>query len=156
MPCPTCSHALAAVGHGTFHCPHCGTLKVHDAVHVPALASRLRPGSGGTPMGETRHTPGPWIVDSNALFPEGSVAEGRGPKTICRMGGGNDDFTDDLNGDTTQADANRANALLIAAAPAYAVAWSLVPDEIKGRIFALCAPAAGWVEAAIRKATDPT
>lgn len=46
-----------------------------------------------------------------------------------------------------------ADAQLIAAAPAYALAWSLVPDNIKGRIFdALHKPDSGWVADAITRA----
>lgn len=44
-----------------------------------------------------------------------------------------------------------ANAKLILAAPAFALAWELVPQEIKDKIFdALHKPDTEWVEQAIR------
>lgn len=46
-----------------------------------------------------------------------------------------------------------ANANLIVAAPAYQIAWDLVPEDIKGRIFdVLHRPDMDWVEKAITKA----
>lgn len=46
-----------------------------------------------------------------------------------------------------------ANARLIASAPAYALAWSMVPDEVQQRIFdALHKPDTSWVEGAIAQA----
>jgi hypothetical protein len=47
-------------------------------------------------------------------------------------------------------------AELIAAAPAFAVAWELVPEEIRQRIFdALHKPDTEWVEKAIAAAISP-
>lgn len=45
MSCPTCDHTLFGIGHGTFHCPRCGTL-VGDhfggGAFVPLLVDRCR------------------------------------------------------------------------------------------------------------------
>jgi hypothetical protein len=42
MACPTCSHTIQGCGYGIFHCPRCGTMKIHDAVYVPALVARAK------------------------------------------------------------------------------------------------------------------
>lgn len=48
--------------------------------------------------------------------------------------------------------AAEVEAVLIRAAPAYEIAWSMVPKEIKDRIFdALHKPDTEWVEDAIHK-----
>lgn len=89
-------------------------------------------------MSESRHTPGPWRVDE----PQLRLLDGRG-RPIALL--------------TSNAAPVRgmvvANAHLLAAAPAYALAWSMVPDEIQQRIFnALHKPDTGWVEDAIENA----
>lgn len=96
-------------------------------------------------MSETKHTPGPWragFADEKARATEMIVraeqVDGQPYVAVCRCNFGGIDI--------------EANALLIAAAPAYQMAWLLVPDDIKGRIFdSLYKPDTEWVEAAIAK-----
>jgi hypothetical protein len=108
--------------------------------------------------GEAKHTPGPWRVDvTNCLgaygvwtdYPTHSGHDGAGYSTqVCSVITGSFKLEDS----TTRAERN-GNARLIAAAPAYAKAWSLVPDDIKQRIYdVLHQPAWEWVADSIAKA----
>ena len=95
------------------------------------------------------HTPGPWIFDRNSDVEFNVIADtGRSWKWVATT-------TADGEGSTAIiAEEAEANARLIAAAPAFALAWSMVPDEIRQRIFdALHKPDTEWAEAAIAKAT---
>ena len=50
MACPTCSHAMASVGSGIFHCGRCGTLigcYSDGSAVVPKLVERCREFSAG-------------------------------------------------------------------------------------------------------------
>lgn len=91
-------------------------------------------------MSEAKHTPGPWVATGGytptvtagdvLIAVPGARADSLGGRTLAELG---------------------ANAELIAAAPAFAAAWRLVPEDIRERIFdALYTPATGWVEKAIR------
>jgi tRNA(Ile2) C34 agmatinyltransferase TiaS len=42
VSCPTCSHTMAGLGYGNFHCARCGTVLSNGAIYVPALVSRCR------------------------------------------------------------------------------------------------------------------
>lgn len=43
MPCTTCEHTMNGIGHATYHCPRCGTVRNPDgSVFVPALINRCR------------------------------------------------------------------------------------------------------------------
>lgn len=99
---------------------------------------------------DQKPTPGPWRVNDDAaiavvsprygdVLPDGAIYL---PVPICRVGEGH-------NRPVAEA---LANARLIAAAPAFALAWELVPDEIRERIFdSLHKPDTDWVERAIRE-----
>lgn len=83
-------------------------------------------------MTTPKHTPGPWRIKDDP-YPHIRSSDG------CVWA---DDYKPE------------ANAVLMIAAPAYFVAWSMVPEEIKQRIFdALHSPESAWVEQAIAKAT---
>jgi phosphoserine aminotransferase len=87
---------------------------------------------------ETMNTLGPWRINDN----------GDGTSLIDAKGGA------DI-ADTRAASNEQAIARLIAASPAFAKAWSLVPREIREKIFdVLHTPEDEWVEAAIRAATE--
>lgn len=89
-----------------------------------------------------KHTPGPWDVDQDGV----TIIHHETITYVAdlRLGGDSGDVFDDEA---------RANARLIAAAPAFAKAWVMVPEEIKQRIFdALHCPDTEWVESAIAKA----
>lgn len=123
-------------------------------------------------MSEAKHTHGPWEVGEkfalNSLFPDDKdvtkiiwIEPEQEPCSAC----GNPRKKTKLERTFLVAHlfdgslpglkkAAKANARLIAAAPAFAKAWSLVPQEIQQRIFdALHTPETEWVEAAIAKAT---
>lgn len=91
-----------------------------------------------------KHTEGPWVIENGELIAVGP--SGKGAAVLGEIYGA-DEYP------CTEEDIDeecKANGFLVAAAPAYAMAWSLVPDEIKQRIFdALHKPDTGWVEAAI-------
>ena len=89
------------------------------------------------------HTPGPWGGGGGRGMPV--VAKCKGiPSEIATV--------HDVNGRVPD-DEVVANVLLIRAAPAYALAWSMVPDDVKRRIFdALHKPDTAWVEEAITRA----
>lgn len=48
MPCPTCDYTMQGIGHHSFWCPRCGTLKAEDPglgtdlVERPMLVDRCR------------------------------------------------------------------------------------------------------------------
>lgn len=95
-------------------------------------------------MSEAKHTAGPWgILKLHGATCIGVLpVNGRGKPRHGRD-------TEDVAQCESEADAR-----LIAAAPAYAVAWELVPHEIRERIFdALHKPDTEWVESAIAKAS---
>lgn len=84
-------------------------------------------------------TPGPWFFLGETLRTR--AAMGRKPHW---MG-----WLVKLFGDSNHGDP-QANRHLIEAAPAFRVAWSLVPDDVKQAIFnTLHTPETEWVEAAI-------
>ncbi len=86
-------------------------------------------------MKETKHTPGPWVVEERSL--NISVGPIRDPG-VCRVYGLND--------------LGRANARLIAAAPEMLKALQLVSSHIDPD---QASPFAAIVGAAIAKATQP-
>jgi hypothetical protein len=88
----------------------------------------------------TPHTPGPWtarvLAETGRTY--ATILAARGD--IATIGSSKGQLAEEID----------ANARLIAAAPAYALVWSLVPDEIRQRIFdALHKPDTSWVERAI-------
>lgn len=87
------------------------------------------------------HTPGPWTAGeqlTGGSIPVYQTKAGYGMQ-VARVNG--------------KAGEQEANARLIAAAPAYAVVWAMVPDEIKQRIFdSLYKPETAWIESAILRA----
>ena len=96
------------------------------------------------------HTPGPWVVKgSETVIAPHAFGEGRAMVVAWTHGVAMAKTADDSE--------SAANARLISAAPAYALVWALVPEEIKGRIFdALHSPDKAWVEAAIALAEGRT
>jgi len=99
-------------------------------------------------VNEVTHTPGPWewygpskkgiTFDHEAHVGPGEGNDSGGP--IAAVSGDDDEQA-------------VGNARLIAAAPAYAMAWELVPEETRQRIFdALHSPGTEWVESAITTA----
>lgn len=111
---------------------------------------------------KAKHTPGPWEVspgnDCRVNVARGVFLHPTEPRVAIGDEVGDDSFHDDWNialtdGDMFSRDGQsecEANARLIAAAPAYALAWSLVPDEIRQRVFdSLHKPDTEWVAKAI-------
>lgn len=92
------------------------------------------------------HTPGPWALELNNHPNE----IGDHNYSLFHNGWEFGKYNDESLACGFEPDTPAANARLIAAAPAYKMAWDLVPDEIKQRIFdALHRPDTEWVEAAI-------
>lgn len=94
----------------------------------------------------TPTTPGPWRLEDDQVVGEGGfvIATVSSADDFPCLGGGEEE--ENLDAEC------RANAALMAAAPAYALAWLLVPEEIKGRIFdALHKPDTEWVAGAIAR-----
>lgn len=87
-------------------------------------------------MGESKHTQGPWYAR------EALLAGRRARMEVRTQAGGIGEPVAVMVADDKSPDAVQANARLIAAAPAYARAWAMVPENIRESILAAADP---WV-----------